>query len=91
MIDKDQLYSFVTYAMLPSLLMATELGRLPTAILVTIWFDPVSTTETEEALPLATYKREPFGVMATARGKMNPLMVLSTLPLVSCSVTELAY
>src|ERR1035437_2809024 len=72
MTETEKPYSFVTYALLPSPLMATEVGRLPTPIFAMMLFELVSMTDTELELLFTTNARAPSGVIAIAIGEVKP-------------------
>src|SRR5260370_1271879 len=84
-------YSFVTYAFNPSALTATEVGLLPVETVAIKVFEPASITPTEEEFPFVTKTLDPLGVAPAQFGEENPAIVVTTLPVASCTVTEFAY
>src|SRR6266568_1225388 len=84
-------YSFTTYAIEPSVLIATEVGLLPVATVAIKVFEDVSITPAEEELPLLTKTRDPLGVAATQFGNAKPGMLVSRAPVMSWTVTEFEY
>jgi hypothetical protein len=67
-IESEKPTSLVTYAAVPSALIATAVGRLPVAIVAATLFDAVLITETDPELPLVTKTLFPFGVIARPFG-----------------------
>ncbi len=67
-IERESPSSFVTKACAPFGVIATEVGRLPVAIVAATWFEAVLITETEPPLPFVTKTLLPFGVTAKPFG-----------------------
>src|SRR5262249_25544097 len=84
---RQQRVLFITYAWVPSGVMATPTGLIPTGTVATTVLVAVSITDTVKENSFATYAWVPSGVMATPRGNL-PTGTVATTVLVAVSITN---